>query len=272
MFNRELFAIEAWNTLTKNAQKSKHITYEDLADILKIHHPSVNIHHRSIRLILDLIQSYCVDNYLPPLTILIVNKSTGLPGEGFTAWDIRDLQSGRMRVYNSDWAKIANPFTYARTGETVESMVDKISNDPNHSETVFKSVEDRSIKQKIFRDLLLKSYQWKCAFTGFSITSTLDAAHIIPWSQSDIKNKINPRNGILLISYCHRLFDQELITIDENYRIRTNTKDLKKYINNIFDASLTTDLDMKEIRLPIDKNLWPDEDLILKRNKNIDWV
>ena len=265
MFNRDLIAIKAWKTLTNNAQKSKLITYEDLAEILKIH-------HRPIRLILDLIQTYCIDENLPPLTILVVNKSSGLPGAGFTAWDNRDLQRGRMSVNEFDWTKLANPFSYALKGETIESMVDKITTDPNQSEAVYKTVEDRGIKQKIFRDSLLKSYQWKCAFTSFGITSTLDAAHIIPWSQSDIKNKINPRNGILLISYCHRLFDQELITIDENYRIRTNTKELKKYINNIFDASLTTDLDMKEIRLPIDKNLWPDKNLIIKRNKNIDWV
>ena len=46
------------------------------------------MHHRVISHILSKIQDYCLEEKLPPLTILVVGKSNRHPVTGFIAWDI----------------------------------------------------------------------------------------------------------------------------------------------------------------------------------------
>lgn len=69
--NQEQRAFSAWTILTRSANNSKPITYGELARQL-------NLHHRAIRFILGVIQDYCMKNELPPLTIIVLNKNTGL--------------------------------------------------------------------------------------------------------------------------------------------------------------------------------------------------
>ena len=47
---------------------------------------------------LGLIQNYCIEEKLPPLTILVVDKS-GKPGTGFIAYDVDKLAEGMALVY-----------------------------------------------------------------------------------------------------------------------------------------------------------------------------
>ena len=49
---------------------------------------------------------YCQQNEIPPLTILVVNQNTGLPGEGLTG---ADLNADREAVFNFDWYSIVPP-------------------------------------------------------------------------------------------------------------------------------------------------------------------
>lgn len=51
--------------------------------------------------ILNLIMLYCQKNDLPPLTCLVVNKGTGLPGTGLTT--LQDLPKDREAVYQFKW-------------------------------------------------------------------------------------------------------------------------------------------------------------------------
>jgi len=53
------------------------------------------------------IQSYCQRENLEPLTILIVSKENGLPGEGFIAAE--DIPSTQMRVFEYDWIRHGAP-------------------------------------------------------------------------------------------------------------------------------------------------------------------
>ena len=50
---------------------------------------------------LEPIQSYCLLNNLPPLTILVVKETTGLPGVGFIA--AQDIPLTQMQVFAHDW-------------------------------------------------------------------------------------------------------------------------------------------------------------------------
>lgn len=54
---------------------------------------------------LEPIQSYCLINELPALTVLVVSGSTGEPGEGFVACAIKDVPREQQRVFAFDWVE-----------------------------------------------------------------------------------------------------------------------------------------------------------------------
>lgn len=260
MTNHETSAFRAWNVLVSLAPLSRLITYEELAK-------QVGIHHRTSRFLLELVQSYCKENDLPPLTILVVNKQTNEPGAGFTACGHDNLVEGRATVRNRDWTKVLNPFSFAADGTTSDELVEQILDSPISSAEVYARVKVRGVQQRIFRQALLRSYEGRCAFSGISFSQTLDAAHIIPWSQSESDLRMNPRNGILLLCCHHRLFDLGFLSIDEDYRIVFNNKNSQKL--GSADRSLVAALHGEMITLPSNKALWPDKELIRRRNDRL---
>ena len=90
--NQEERAYRGWDILVSCASQNKKITYKDIAGVLNLKH------HRPVRYFLDIIQDYCLNEKLPPLTILVVNKS-GFPGPGFIAWDVNNFDEGAKLVY-----------------------------------------------------------------------------------------------------------------------------------------------------------------------------
>lgn len=88
-------------------------------------------------------------------------------------------------------------------------------------ETIIKA----RVNQSFFRSTILSSYNQKCCITGLSIPDFLVASHIIPW-KSDVKNRLNPHNGLCLNSIHDKAFDRGFITI---------TPDFKVLISNFFD-------------------------------------
>ena len=75
--------------------------------------------------------------------------------------------------------------------------------------------------QSFFRRIVHRIYGGACCITGMRIPSMLDAAHIVPWSQ-DSAHRCNPRNGLLLTSLHHRAFDDGLLTIDSDFRVKVS--------------------------------------------------
>lgn len=66
--------------------------------------------------------------------------------------------------------------------------------------------------QSAFRQSLLSKRPNRCAITGTSELSVLEAAHIIPYSER-FADRDKPENGLLLRSDIHKLFDAHLISI-----------------------------------------------------------
>ena len=52
---------------------------------------------------------YCREQQLPPLTVLVVNQDTGLPGSGLTT--LEDVNLDRERVFAHDWFQVEPPET-----------------------------------------------------------------------------------------------------------------------------------------------------------------
>lgn len=71
--------------------------------------------------------------------------------------------------------------------------------------------------QAFFRNAVLTSYESRCALTGLSEPSLLNASHIMPWSASE-SERANPANGICLSALHDRAFDRGLMTFDSDLR------------------------------------------------------
>jgi hypothetical protein len=94
--------------------------------------------------------------------------------------------------------------------------------------------------QPKFRKNLLKLYDGKCAITNCNISQVLEAAHIIKHSKSGINHS---KNGILLRSDIHSLFDLKKIRINPNNNHVEVDRTLKdsiywKYNNKIINSRI----------------------------------
>lgn len=72
--------------------------------------------------------------------------------------------------------------------------------------------------QSFFREMVLTSYDSKCALSGIAEAQLLNASHIVPW-RVDPTARTNPRNGIRLNALHDRAFDRGLISFDEDLKL-----------------------------------------------------
>lgn len=77
------------------------MTYGQLADLLGYKGAGV------FAAKLGHVMCWCEREGLPPLTVLIVNQDTGLPGEGLTS--PADLHREREEVFKFDWYGLVPP-------------------------------------------------------------------------------------------------------------------------------------------------------------------
>ncbi len=56
---------------------------------------------------LEPIQSFCLIHGLPPLTVLVVQEATGVPGHGFSA--SKDVPGSQAEVFARDWLELRVP-------------------------------------------------------------------------------------------------------------------------------------------------------------------
>ena len=127
----------------------------------------------------------------------------------------------------------------------------------------FGNVKIRGAMQKKFSDEVKNNYNNKCAVTGISTRSLLIGSHIIPWSK-DKDRRLDPSNGICLSSLVDKCFEEGLIVIDTDYRLRVsknldNDKELRLYLNK-FNG--------KKINLPKNKDNYPNIDCLKYRINN----
>ena len=201
-----------WSRLADLAVERRTETYGQVA-------PLVETNPLSVRHALDLIQRYCLDHRLPPLTALVVSQHDGLPGDGFIAWDVADLASAQDTIFAYPWKTLANPFAGFGVDDTPESLAAVILKSPAAGAEIYARVKVRGTAQMVFRSALLGAYGSRCAFCGLTFPQALEAAHIIPWSKATPAQRLDPRNGLLLCSTHHRLFDDALITLSRSGKV-----------------------------------------------------
>jgi len=97
----EMRAQQIWPILISLAHNRQIITYKKLADLIGMRGAGVLGKGP-----LDRIAYYCIQNNLPPLTSLVVNEKTGLPGKGIP---VKQSAAQREQVFNHAWFRIISP-------------------------------------------------------------------------------------------------------------------------------------------------------------------
>ena len=94
------------------------------------------------------------------------------------------------------------------------------------TQTGFENIIDKSENEQVIRDhgfrkAIVSLYDHRCALCGIRILTPeghtiIEAAHIIPWSQS---HDDCPTNGMALCRLCHWSFDEGLMGVGDNYDV-----------------------------------------------------
>jgi len=121
---------------------------------------------------------------------------------------------------------------------------------------------DQKIPSKVrdqgFRKAIVKLYAHRCALCGLRMLTPeghtiVEAAHIIPWSES---GDDKPQNGMALCRLCHWSFDQGLMGVGTEYEVLISPAVRQ---DNNFPGHMET-LSGRAIFKPQDSQYWPDQD------------
>jgi len=91
------------------------------------------------------------------------------------------------------------------------------NNIPNETER--KGLVTSRVGQGAYRKSILFRWNFKCAVTNYSKKEILIASHIVPWKGSTNEERLDVDNGILLSPTYDALFDQHLISFENNGKI-----------------------------------------------------
>ena len=106
------YSAAIWPLLTAAALNQMPYTYESLAKALGMRGP---MDAWRMAKLLDPIADYCDQNGLPPLTAMVVNQETRLPGDGLKPggkYKNKDMNWVMDQVFEEDWHAIAAPNAY----------------------------------------------------------------------------------------------------------------------------------------------------------------
>jgi hypothetical protein len=88
---------------------------------------------------------------------------------------------------------------------------------PNVTER--KGLVTSRVGQGAYRKSIIHRWEYQCAVTKFQKLDILIASHIVPWSESNDKERLDVNNGILLSPTYDALFDKHLISFENNGKI-----------------------------------------------------
>jgi len=115
--------------------------------------------------------------------------------------------------------------------------------------------------QGVFRVAVTEAYGRACAVTGEHSLPALEAAHIKPFA---LEGPHTVRNGLLLRSDLHRLFDRGYLTVSREYRLEVSRR-LKEHFQN---GKSYYPLHGSRIAVPRAMHDRPDPDLLRWHNDN----
>jgi len=168
--------------------------------------------------------------------------------------------------FNDNWEKLAyesEQLLAKLTGTDLSQSIQSV--EPIGEGKERDAVVRVRVNQSFFRATVLVAYNYKCCITSLDITELLNASHIVPWSV-DIKNRVNPRNGLCLNAIHDRAFDRGLITITPDYQVVVSARVKSKSSNNTVKTML---LDFDGTRITLPDKFVPDPTFLEYHNNKV---
>lgn len=194
-----------------------------------------------------------------PVGVLVRQGRCGYLDLGLAYVERYDELTGLFTLHGPVSAEARNPYLFSLAtteGLTAEDLETLRSADMEDAREKVSATIIRRQQQDRFREKLLCAYDERCAVTNVGICEVLQAAHIVSYRGARSQKT---RNGILLRSDIHLLYDSNLLTITpEDYRIK---------ISRRLEGSIYEELEDKRIRLPEDKTLRPQDELLEVHSK-----
>ena len=140
-----------------------------------------------------------------------------------------------------------------------EKIIDDLISKYGIDGTVAREIVTRnSSVQELFRNNLIARYGCKCAICNKQLETVMVASHIVPASESNVIEKADCENGLLLCALHDKLFDRYLISFDFTTGKLLYTESLKGQLE---EYQLSEDLVLEE-RFMTDER----KDYLMKHN------
>ncbi len=120
----------------------------------------------------------------------------------------------------------------------------------------------KRLHQSVFRELVIKAYDGRCALTGLPEKRLLHAAHIMP--DRDCRGQPVVNNGIAMSVLHHTAYDQHLLGIDPDLKIHINRSLLEIHDGPTLRYALQH-LDGEVVRAPSHLSDLPSRDYLAER-------
>jgi len=149
----------------------------------------------------------------------------------------------------------ANALRLGLDDESVDSKTASLVRAPfeEQERRIEQILVNRKIRDASFREKVIEAYESTCAVTGMRLVNgggrvEAQAAHI--WSVQDGGPDV-VQNGIALSATVHWLFDRHLISLTDGFGLLVSHNRVPSELQSLFKNQL------KQIRLPKDRNQWP---------------
>lgn len=169
----------------------------------------------------------------------------------------------RGKMYDSEnddgkviWQQMSSPFIE----KTLTSSDENPENRQKFGEAIL--VKPR-LGQSSFRLNVIEAYNRRCAITGENTLIVLEAAHIVPYGKQGTHDV---KNGLLLRSDFHKLFDAGLVSVTPEYKIKVSPRIRETW----FNGKVYYRLDNQPLTIiPENDNLRPNPDYLEWHYKNV---
>ncbi len=163
------------------------------------------------------------------------------------------LKAGRIKV---------EAFKYGQTLMIPSSDRFKIKDEDSDHQELYQ--ESRSVA---FRSVVRMAYDYTCAMCGIRVltpegATAVEASHIVPWH---VSHNDDPRNGLALCGLHHWVFDQGLVCIDGDFRVKISPVIEKSDLG----SEPLRNLNDSEIHKPLERFFWPAKQALSWHRKRV---
>lgn len=111
-----------------------------------------------------------------------------------------------------------------QVGDDCHDMPPVVAEDDGVPPTQTEALAQQRLGQARYRAALMALWNGSCALTGLDIPELLRASHAKPWSDASDRERLDPFNGLLLEVRFDQLFDQGLISFNDDGIMMTSVR------------------------------------------------